>query len=63
MTIRGDWYECDSRFIPAHGQPAVLIDLALSRGSTATACCGGPGCSTRTSSPVGSSSARSSSSG
>ncbi|WP_285960189.1 AraC family transcriptional regulator [Pseudomonas tohonis] len=32
MTIRGDWYECDSRFIPAHGQPAVLIDLALSRG-------------------------------
>lgn len=25
-------YECDTRFIPAHHQPAVLIDLALSRG-------------------------------
>lgn len=26
-------YECDTRFIAAHHQPAVLIDLALSRGS------------------------------
>ncbi|TBV10941.1 AraC family transcriptional regulator [Stutzerimonas kirkiae] len=26
------WYECDSRFIAAHDQPAGLIDLALSRG-------------------------------
>jgi AraC-like DNA-binding protein len=25
-------YECDTRFIAAHHQPAVLIDLALSRG-------------------------------
>ena len=25
-------YDCDTRFIPAHHQPAVLIDLALSRG-------------------------------
>ncbi len=25
------WYECDQRFIAAHNQPAVLIDLALSR--------------------------------
>ncbi|NHW01394.1 AraC family transcriptional regulator [Stutzerimonas degradans] len=25
-------YECDTRFIPAHHQPALLIDLALSRG-------------------------------
>ena len=26
------WYEADSRFIPGHYQPAMLIDLALSRG-------------------------------
>ena len=26
------WYEWDSRFIAAHHQPAVLLDLALSRG-------------------------------
>ncbi|MDH1263133.1 AraC family transcriptional regulator [Pseudomonas sp. GD03944] len=25
------WYECDTRFIAAHYQPATLIDLALSR--------------------------------
>lgn len=25
-------YDCDTRFIAAHHQPAVLIDLALSRG-------------------------------
>ena len=25
-------YDCDTRFIPAHHQPAVLIDLALLRG-------------------------------
>ena len=31
MAIKGSWYECDSRFIPAHYQPAALIDLALSR--------------------------------
>ncbi|CAD5106629.1 AraC family transcriptional regulator [Zestomonas carbonaria] len=31
MTIRTPWYECDSRFIAAHYQPAMLIDLALSR--------------------------------
>ena len=32
MTLPTDWYECDSRFIPGHWQPAVLLDLALSRG-------------------------------
>lgn len=32
MTIKCDWYEADSRFIPGHYQPATLIDLALSRG-------------------------------
>ncbi|WP_122690195.1 AraC family transcriptional regulator [Pseudomonas viridiflava] len=32
MTIKSDWYEADSRFIPGHYQPATLIDLALSRG-------------------------------
>lgn len=26
------WLECDTRFIPAHYQPASLIDLALDRG-------------------------------
>lgn len=26
------WLECDTRFIPAHYQPASLIDLALGRG-------------------------------
>lgn len=31
MTHRGNGYECDSRFIAAHHQPATLIDLALSR--------------------------------
>src|SRR5690606_9607570 len=32
MTLKTDWYERDSRFIPGHWQPAVLLDLALSRG-------------------------------
>ena len=32
MTLKADWYECDQRFIPGHYQPAVLLDLALSRG-------------------------------
>lgn len=32
MTLKSDWYEADSRFIPGHYQPATLIDLALSRG-------------------------------
>lgn len=32
MTLKTCWYENDSRFIPGHWQPAVLIDLALSRG-------------------------------
>ena len=31
MTVKTPWYECDSRFIAAHYQPAALIDLALSR--------------------------------
>ncbi|PWR20918.1 AraC family transcriptional regulator [Zavarzinia compransoris] len=31
MAVRPSWYEVDSRFIPGHYQPAVLIDLALSR--------------------------------
>lgn len=31
----GDWLECDTRFIPAHYQPASLIDLALGRGVNA----------------------------
>ena len=31
MTVKTPWYECDSRFIPGHYQPATLIDLALSR--------------------------------
>lgn len=30
--LRGGWLECDTRFIPAHYQPASLIDLALGRG-------------------------------
>lgn len=29
MTL--SWYECDTRFIAAHYQPATLIDLAISR--------------------------------
>ncbi|KPX49541.1 AraC family transcriptional regulator [Pseudomonas syringae pv. helianthi] len=32
MTLKSEWYEADSRFIPGHYQPATLIDLALSRG-------------------------------
>ncbi len=32
MTLKTDWYENDSRFIPGHYQPATLIDLAMSRG-------------------------------
>lgn len=32
MTVTPLWYECDSRFIAAHYQPAALIDLALSQG-------------------------------
>ncbi|MEK1906450.1 MAG: AraC family transcriptional regulator ligand-binding domain-containing protein [Pseudomonas sp.] len=32
MTVKNAWYENDSRFIPGHWQPAVLLDLALSRG-------------------------------
>lgn len=31
MTVKTNWYESDSRFIPGHYQPATLIDLALSR--------------------------------
>jgi hypothetical protein len=31
MTLKTPWYECDSRFIAAHYQPAALIDLAISR--------------------------------
>ena len=27
MTLPTDWYECDSRFIPGHWQPAVLLSL------------------------------------
>lgn len=30
-----NWLECDTRFIPAHYQPASLIDFALSRGVNA----------------------------
>lgn len=32
---RSGWLECDTRFIPAHYQPASLIDLALGRGVNA----------------------------
>lgn len=32
MNMDTTAYECDTRFIPAHFQPAVPIDLALSRG-------------------------------
>ena len=32
MTVPCPWYECDSRFIAAHQQPATLIELCLSRG-------------------------------
>lgn len=32
MTLKSPWYECDSRFIAAHHQPATLIDLGLGRG-------------------------------
>lgn len=31
MTLVSRWYENDSKFIAAHYQPAILIDLALSR--------------------------------
>ena len=31
MAIKGSWYERDSRFIAAHHQPALLLDLALAR--------------------------------
>jgi AraC-like DNA-binding protein len=31
MAVSTPWYEQDTRFIPAHYQPATLIDLALSR--------------------------------
>ncbi|WP_339532717.1 AraC family transcriptional regulator ligand-binding domain-containing protein [Pseudomonas mucidolens] len=31
MTLKTTWYEADSRFIAGHYQPAILIDLALSR--------------------------------
>ena len=40
------WYEWDSRFIAAHHQPAVLLDLALSRGIDSHALLRGSGCST-----------------
>lgn len=30
--MHAQWYECDSRFIAAHQQPASLIDLGLERG-------------------------------
>ncbi|SDT08550.1 transcriptional regulator, AraC family [Halopseudomonas litoralis] len=33
--MRSGWLECDIRFIPAHYQPASLIDLALGRGVNA----------------------------
>ena len=32
MTDKTRWYERDSRCIAAHQQPAILIDLCLSRG-------------------------------
>ncbi len=32
MTLPCPWYECDSRIIAAHQQPATLIELCLSRG-------------------------------
>lgn len=31
MTLQRHWYENDTRFIPAHFQPGVLIDLARDR--------------------------------
>lgn len=31
MAVKGSWYERDSRFIAAHHQPALLLDLALAR--------------------------------
>lgn len=31
MAVKTTWYECDSRFIAAHYQPAALLDLALGR--------------------------------
>jgi AraC-like DNA-binding protein len=31
MAVKTSWYECDSRFIAAHYQPAALLDLALGR--------------------------------
>lgn len=33
--LRSGWLECDTVFIPAHYQPASLIDLALGRGVNA----------------------------
>lgn len=33
--VRSGWLECDTRFIPAHYQPASLIDMALTRGVNA----------------------------
>ncbi|WBE26155.1 AraC family transcriptional regulator [Denitrificimonas caeni] len=35
LAGNGSWLECDTRFIPAHYQPASLIDLALGRGVNA----------------------------
>ena len=31
MAIKGNWYECDTSFIAAHHQPAILLDLGISR--------------------------------
>ena len=52
------WYEWDSRFIAAHHQPAVLLDLALSRGIDSHALLRAAGCSTKTSPVAGRGSAR-----
>lgn len=49
MTLKSDWYEADSRFIPGHYQPATLIDLALSRGIDSHRLLKGTACSTKTS--------------
>ena len=32
MTLPCHWYECDTRCIAVHQQPASLIELCLSRG-------------------------------
>ncbi|WP_421681890.1 helix-turn-helix domain-containing protein [Stutzerimonas urumqiensis] len=32
MSAAAGWFECDTRFIPGHFQPGMLIDLALGRG-------------------------------